>query len=150
MSVQSEREEYYALAKISLQLMVALMHTLQSTLSNLTQLLEGRGGRGGFSLRHLFHRLKQTPAGEYFSCFACAMGSCRETTWLPHLCPRFNSQTFCHVGFKFFVGCGPCTLVFSPSEKLTINIPICGNQDIKKSTSKYVPQLKNFPYCFQF
>lgn len=63
MSVQSEREEYYALAKISLQLMVALMHTLQSTLSNLTQLLEGgggrggRGGRGGFSLRHLFHRL---------------------------------------------------------------------------------------------
>lgn len=46
MSVQSEREEYYALAKISLQLMVALMHTLQSTLSNLTQLLEGRGGRG--------------------------------------------------------------------------------------------------------
>ena len=69
MSVQSEREEYYALAKISLQLMVALMHTLQSTLSNLTQLLEGGGGRGGregreggeggggFSLRHLFHRL---------------------------------------------------------------------------------------------
>lgn len=47
MSVQSEREEYYALAKISLQLMVALMHTLQSTLSNLTQLLEGGGGRGG-------------------------------------------------------------------------------------------------------
>ena len=45
MSVQSEREEYYALAKISLQLMVALMHTLQSTLSNLTQLLEGGGGR---------------------------------------------------------------------------------------------------------
>lgn len=65
MSVQSEREEYYALAKISLQLIVALMHTLQSTLSNLTQLLEGGGGRGGregrggggFSLRHLFHRL---------------------------------------------------------------------------------------------
>lgn len=47
MSVQSEREEYYALAKISLQLIVALMHTLQSTLSNLTQLLEGGGGRGG-------------------------------------------------------------------------------------------------------
>lgn len=47
MSVQSEREEYYALAKISLQLMVALMHTLQSILSNLTQLLEGGGGRGG-------------------------------------------------------------------------------------------------------
>lgn len=47
MSVQSEREEYYALAKISLQLMVALMHTLQSTLSNLTQLLEGGGGREG-------------------------------------------------------------------------------------------------------
>ena len=44
MSVQSEREEYYALAKISLQLMVALMHTLQSTLSNSTQLLEGGGG----------------------------------------------------------------------------------------------------------
>lgn len=46
MSVQSERE-YYALAKISLQLMVALMHTLQSTLSNSTQLLEGGGGREG-------------------------------------------------------------------------------------------------------
>ena len=64
MSVQSERE-YYALAKISLQLMVALMHTLQSTLSNSTQLLEGgggreggrEGGRGGFTVRHLFHRL---------------------------------------------------------------------------------------------
>lgn len=54
MSVQSEREEYYALAKISLQLMVALMHTLQSTLSNLTQLLEGRGGRGGREGRVLF------------------------------------------------------------------------------------------------
>lgn len=54
MSVQSEREEYYALAKISLQLMVALMHTLQSTLSNLTQLLEGGGGRGGREGRVLF------------------------------------------------------------------------------------------------
>ena len=54
MSVQSEREEYYALAKISLQLMVALMHTLQSTLSNLTQLLEGGGGRGGREGRDLF------------------------------------------------------------------------------------------------
>lgn len=54
MSVQSEREEYYALAKISLQLMVALMHTLQSTLSNSTQLLEGGGGRGGREGRVLF------------------------------------------------------------------------------------------------
>lgn len=88
MSVQSEREEYYALAKISLQLIVALMHTLQSTLSNLTQLLEGGGGRGGREGRGgrvLFEAsvpqvITKTPAGEYFSCFACTMGSCRETT----------------------------------------------------------------------